>query len=116
MKFFGKKDSEEKDDSNYGNEEEDYYKNNRLKTDYDYGGKLLIKSKLKKLGKEGLASNDNSTSSKNDNYKSFNTIVKMKSIRNQRKKALKRKILNLKKKIKVIKVIKDKKIILKKGI
>ena len=73
MKFFGKKDSEENDDSNYGNEEEDYYKNNRLKTDYDYGGKLLIKSKLKKLGKEGLASNDNSTSSKNDNYKSFNT-------------------------------------------
>ena len=45
---------------------------NRI-TDYDYGGKFLIKSKLKNIGKNGLASNDNSTSSKNDIYKSFNT-------------------------------------------
>ena len=72
MKSLGKKDLEENDDSDYG-KEEDYYKNNRLKTDYDYGGKMLIKSKLRNIGKDGLASNDNSTSSKNDIYKSFNT-------------------------------------------
>ena len=59
-------------DSEYGKEPE--IKSDILKTDYDYGTKNIIKSRLKKIGKDGITNDDNSTFTKNKNlnYKSFN--------------------------------------------
>ena len=68
-----KKDSSKKSDSKYGKEED--YKNARLKTDFEEDGKILVKSTLKYLGKEGLSSDENSSFSKNIKNKSFNSTI-----------------------------------------
>ena len=68
MKSLAKKDSEKKEDSKYGKEEDN--QEVPLKTEYDDGGKIVIKSTLKFIGKEGLSSDENSSSVKN---KSFNS-------------------------------------------
>ena len=63
-----------KNESEY-EEEEDFNKNKILKTDYNEGGNILIKSTLKHLAKEGRSSDEISSSiTKNKiNHKSFNT-------------------------------------------
>ena len=68
LKSLAKKDSEKKEDSKYGKEEDN--QEAPLKTEYDDGGKIVIKSTLKFIGKEGLSSDENSSSVKN---KSFNS-------------------------------------------
>jgi len=68
LNSLGKKDSGKKEDSKYGKEEDN--KEAPLKTEYNDGGKIVIKSTLKYIGKEGLSSDDNSSSVKN---KSFNS-------------------------------------------
>ena len=72
LEYLSKKDSENIEDSKYGKEEDD--KNARLKTDFGDGAKLMIKSTLKYIGKDGLSSDENSSSlTKNINHKSFNS-------------------------------------------
>ena len=68
-----KKDSNKKEDSKYGKEED--YKNARLKTDFEEDAKNLVKSTLKYLGKEGLSYEDESSFSKNIKNKSFNSTL-----------------------------------------
>ena len=53
LEYLSKKDSENIEDSKYGKEEDD--KNARLKTDFGDGAKLMIKSTLKYIGKDGFS-------------------------------------------------------------
>ena len=92
LKSLAKKDSEKKEDSKYGKEEDN--QEAPLKTEYDDGGKIVIKSTLKFIGKEGLSSDENSSSVKNKSFNSAfndknNLLISNKNVKKDNKNNIK---------------------------
>ena len=80
IQYLNKKTSKNEEESKYGNENE--YRNDRMKTDYNIDAKNMIKSTLKYIGKDGLSSDEEGQSSsfnKNINFKSYNSLLSEKN-------------------------------------